>query len=584
MNISGGEAIAKMLKNEGVEKVFGIIDGTYFGFYSNLEKYGIELVSPRHETTAVHMAGAYARATGKIGVCMASNGPGVANALSGIAVENTEGNRVLFISSCRRDPICYPDRGGTYQCFDHTGVIRPMAKYSETVRIPNRIPEIVKQAFRRSYQGRPGVVHVDVPENYMNGKFKFDESEFTMPEQYRRVAPVYPSEDLVERAADMLINAKKPVIHAGSGVIHARGFEELELVANTLHTPVVTSWGARGALCEGNSLSVPMIYVELNNEIRSDADCVLILGSRVGETDWWGKQPNWANPQEQTTIQVDIDDDFIGRNKPVTLGINADVKVFMQMLYKKLSERQAEISTSGRKAWFDTYLTKMEKQRAKLDEHLKDRTAPFKSAHIADVCKKEFADDSLVVFDGGNTAIWGQFFYKCTNPGGAFGTPKMGMLGAGQGQALGAAAAYPDKYVYCIIGDGAMGFHQQEIETAVRNNMKVVFLVAADKQWGMVKINQQFALKPLKTVIKKELSEDETINTNFSETRFDKLAESMGAHGEFVTTPDELHEAIKRSKDSGKCSVIHIEVDNVKHMWAPALIQFKKMHEEPAGK
>lgn len=139
--MTGGEVIAKMLQMENVEKVFGIIDGTYFGFYSKLEENGIELISPRHETSAAHMAGAYARATGKLGVCMASNGPGVANILPGLVVEEGEGNRVLVITSARRTGIMYPDRGGTYQCFDQTGVIGKFAKWSEAVPSFDRIPE-----------------------------------------------------------------------------------------------------------------------------------------------------------------------------------------------------------------------------------------------------------------------------------------------------------------------------------------------------------------------------------------------------------------------------------------------------------
>ncbi|MCP4274038.1 MAG: thiamine pyrophosphate-binding protein, partial [Gammaproteobacteria bacterium] len=130
---AGGELLVRMLKEEGVEVIFGIIDGTYFGFYSNLEKHGIRLITPRHETSAAHMAGAYARVTGKLGVCIASNGPGVANVLPGVAVENGEGNRVLLITSCRRDPIVYPDRGGAYQCFNQDGVIKPMSKWSGIV-------------------------------------------------------------------------------------------------------------------------------------------------------------------------------------------------------------------------------------------------------------------------------------------------------------------------------------------------------------------------------------------------------------------------------------------------------------------
>src|SRR5690606_690520 len=149
---TGGEVIAKMLQMEGVENVFGIIDGTYFGFYSKLEAYGIKLYSPRHETSAAHMAGAYARLTGKLGVCMASNGPGVANLLPGLVVEQAEGNRVLAITSARRIGIAGAHRPGAYQSFDQTGVIARMAKSSVAVPGFERVDEIVRRPFRRSWE------------------------------------------------------------------------------------------------------------------------------------------------------------------------------------------------------------------------------------------------------------------------------------------------------------------------------------------------------------------------------------------------------------------------------------------------
>ena len=182
--ISGGEVLARMLQAEGVEKVFGIIDGTYFGFYEALHRIGIEIVTPRHETSAAHMAGAYARLTGRLGVCMASNGPGVANLLPGLVVEQADGNRVLAITSARRPGIMYPDRGGSYQCFDQSGVISKIAKWSAAVSSFDRVPDLMRKALRKSYQGRPGVVHLDVPENIMNGKFKA-EPTYWQPGQYR---------------------------------------------------------------------------------------------------------------------------------------------------------------------------------------------------------------------------------------------------------------------------------------------------------------------------------------------------------------------------------------------------------------
>ena len=166
---TGGAVLAAMLKHEGVEKFFGIVDGTYLQLFANCVELGIEMISPRHEAVAAHMAGAYARLTGRLGVCIASNGPGVANMLPGVAVENGEGNRVLLLTSSRRTGITYPDRGGAYQCFDHVAVIRGMSKWSETVHDFARIPELMRQALRACFTGRPGVVHLDVPENLING-------------------------------------------------------------------------------------------------------------------------------------------------------------------------------------------------------------------------------------------------------------------------------------------------------------------------------------------------------------------------------------------------------------------------------
>ena len=144
--------------------------------------------------------------------------------------------------------------------------------------------------------------------------------------------------------------------------------------------------------------------------------------------------------------------------------------------------------------------------------------------------------------------------------------------------------ARPDRQVCCIIGDGAFGMHAMEVETAVRHKLKVVYLVIADQQWGMVKINQQFALRPVKTMLKKSLGPDETINADLGEIEFDKVAQAMGAYGDRVAAPDELKPALERALAADTCAVIHVDVDPVKHMWAPGLLHFKNMHQEPAGK
>ena len=578
----GGDVVARMLKNEGVEKVFGIIDGTYFGFYSSLRKYGIELISPRHEACVVHMAAAYARVSGKLGVCMASNGPGVANVLPGIAVENGEGNRVLLITSTRRTGIGYPDRGGTYQYFNQTGVLKPMTKWSGAVPSFDRIPELMKRAFRTAWQGRPGVVHLDVPENILNTKHPM--GAFPTEGTYRRTTRITPDPAQVDEAAKLLHAAKRPLIHAGSGVLHAGASDALRAVAEALHASVCNSWAGRGAFVETSPLALPMPHVMLNNLARNEADVVLTLGSRIGETDWWGKAPYWAQPSAQKHIQVDIDEDILGLNKPVDVAVLGDITLFLEALLAKLKTLGAPPNLSERQANVARYGEMRAKERAKLDELLTDAKAPLTAAHVTSACQDAFPQDAIVVMDGGNTAVWGNFYHQVRTPRALLWTPKFGMLGAGVAQALGAQVAHPGRAVYCIIGDGAMGFNQQEIETAVRNRLPVIYLVCVDRQWGMVKMNQQFALKPLKTLVFKALKPHETINADFCEIQYDQLAIAMGAHGERVSTREDLRPAIDRARATGRCAVIHIDVDPVKHMWAPSLLEFKKMHQEPAGK
>ncbi len=580
---SGGGMVARMLKAEGVEVVFGIIDGTYFGFYTALKAEGIQLITPRHEASGAHAAAAYARLTGRLGVCMASNGPGVANILPGLVVEEAEGNRVLCITSARRTGAMYPLRTGTYQGFDQSGVIGAFAKWSRNVPSIDRLAELMRGALRACWDGRPGVVHLDVPENLMNGKFDVP-SAVQPPSAYRRTTPQAADAAQVEAAADLLLRAELPVIHAGSGILHAHAFDALRAVAEVLEAPVTTSWSARGAIVEDSPLAIPMTHVKLNTVVRTDADAALILGSRVGETDWWGKPPYWRAPAEQPTVQVDIDDRMMGANKPVKVAVPADVGAFLEALHARLDARRGEIRPARRRERLAKYHGDMRRYQAKLDQPLAKRESPLHPAHVGATCGRLFPAESPLVADGGNTAVWAMFYHTVRAPGRLLSTFKMGMLGAGMGQAIGAAVAMPDVPVCCIIGDGAAGMHPQEIETAVRHKLRIVWLVLCDRQWGMVKINQSFALRPLKMLLRKRLAPDENLWADLGEIDFARVGAAMGAHAERVASPDALQAAVTTALAQQGPSVIHVDVDPVAHMWAPGLMHFKAMHQEPKGK
>ena len=578
----GGDALARMLAAEGVEVVFGIVDGTYMGFFASFEKHGIRMVSPRHETSAAHMAGAYARLTGKLGVCMASNGPGVANILPGVAVENGEGNRVLLITSSRRTPIAYPDRGGTYQYFNQTGVTRAMTKWSGAVPSFDRLPEFFRRAARISWTGRPGVVHLDVPETVMNGVFEADGIDLRPPHAYRRTEPIEASASQVARAAELLRNAERPHIHAGSGVLHAHASDALEQLAEAMGSPFTTSWAGRGALPDNHEQLLPIWAMEPINQARSEADVVLVVGSRLGETDWWGKPPYWGKPDEQKLIQVDIDEEILGLNKATELAIVADAGTFLSALAADL--RQSPLSDErlqANRARTAGLAEGVGKVRAQLDMALQNMASPMHSAQVPAACQRFFGDDTVHVFDGGNATVWASFFSEINRPDTLLSTFKFGMLGAGVSQALAGQIARPDSKVVCIIGDGAMGFHFQELETALRNELPVIYLVLCDKQWGMVKLTQSIALGMLRPAIGTD--QQGTINADFEEIAFDKIAEAMGCHGERVSDPADLEAALQRCVDSGKPSVVHVDVDPNMHLFAPGLQEFKAMHQEPGA-
>ncbi len=580
--ISGGAYLARCLRAEHVDTVFGIVDGSYLGFCKGLRDQGIRLLTPRHESSGAHAAGAYARLTGRLGVCMASNGPGVANVLSGAVVEHEEGNRVLLITSCRRYGIQYPDRGASYQRWDQVGTIGELAKWSGAVSAPDRLGEMFRKALRACHDGRPGVVHLDVPEDIMNGQAEYEEP--WEPHQYRRMAPLFPDPAQVRQAAELLADARLPVIQAGGGVVHAGAFAELRELAELLEAPVTTSWSGRGSLPEHHRLAFPMVHIEAVNKVRNSADLVLNLGSRMGETDWWGKRPYWAAPDQQQLIWVDHDEAVLGRTRKADLVVLSDLEVFLQQLIDAVHEVRGRVDLDARRKAVTRLARLRDKDRAALDLKLEDKANPLLTAHVAATARQVFDDDSVVVFDGGNTAVWGQFYHRVRVPNTVVTTPHMGHLGAGMGHALGAAVARPDGWVYCITGDGAFGMHAMEVEAAVRHGLKVIYLVAADTQWGMVKMTQSIAFHPVEMMVRKKLDPDKTINSEMDDTAYDALGEAMGAHGERVSHPDELAPAIQRCIDHGGCSVIHLDVDRAKHLWAPALMHFKAMHQEPAGK
>jgi acetolactate synthase-1/2/3 large subunit len=391
---------------------------------------------------------------------------------------------------------------------------------------------------------------------------------------------------LVERAAQLLVDAECPMIHVGSGVYHAGAEEELARLAGLLAAPVTTSWAARGALAETRPEAIPMTALGLNDEVRNAADVALVVGSRLGETDWWGKAPNWAPPATQQTIQIDLDDERLGVNKPVSVAILADAREGLRALADAVGRLQVP-GIVGRRARLKTWRDTIAQERAKLTKALEDGS-PVHPGHVPTVAQEVMPDDTVWVFDGGNTVVWSNFYHSANVPRTVLSTYKFGMLGAGMGQALGAAVAAPDQRVCVLIGDGAFGMHPTEVESAIRLGLPIVFVVLVDGAWGMVKMSQQIQAHPIATVVRKmvtnsSLPPEQIVYADFEPCRYDLMGEAMGAHAELVTDSGQLRGALERARDCGRAAVVQVHVDQVEHLWAPGLQAFKKMHQEPKG-
>ncbi len=558
--IKGGGIVSRILAAEGVDTVFGIIDGSYFGLYSTLKPNGIRLITPRHESNAVHMAGAYARLTGKPGVCIASNGPGVANVLAGVALEHAEGNRILLITSTRREGISYPDRGGTFQYFPQVETTRPVTKWSCNVTSHARIAEMVQTALREARLGRPGVVHIDIPENIMSTDYALDPLWFRPPESYQTFEPLPPSESQVETAAEMFLAAELPLIHAGSGVIHGNASLALQEVAALLSSPVSTSWSARAAVDERRKEVIPVIYGDVVSRLRADADVVMVLGSRMGENDGWTGSSSPASAPSRKFIQVDLDPLALGVGGNVDLAVHSDVKSFLLGLIRLLKRIQKVPDHGGRLKRISDYKKRCDTLRIKMDKALDDKNIPIHPARIPSICREVFDNDAIMIIDGGRTAAWAHYFHEIRVPNTVLSASKMGYVGSGSPYAIGAKAAYPDRQVYAVMGDGAMNLNQREIETSIRTDLPVIFVVLCDNG------TTPFAPDPFSLSHTREgISHSQGHEPYHWNTRFDLVARAMGASGERVSDPAGLKIALKRAISSRKCTVIHVDVDPEKH-------------------
>jgi acetolactate synthase-1/2/3 large subunit len=559
-----GELLVRCLALEGVDFMCGIVDGAHIPFVMHTAAHGIRYVNAHHEEAAAHIAEGYARLTHRPCVVIGNPGPGGANLVAGLTSAHAEGHPVVALTCTRRSATTQPDRGGAWQATDLVQMARPVTKYSELITRADRVPEMVRAAFRAAMSGRPGPVLLAIPDEMLGEQIALGGLRLT-PAAGNRLLDVGAGDPAsIATAADWLAGAERPFVFAGKGVLWAEASADLVALGEHLGAGMSTSLGARGVVPEDHPNYFHLFDMQTTQAVRNDADVVLVVGARLGEYDGWGMPPAWGDPGSQRTIQIDVDPLSMGLNRPVDLPLLADAGSALRALLAAVRERG-----EPRSAMVDA-----ERYAAMNADTVADATpfvlaegeAGMNPGQMVMAVREAFPRDAVTVVDGGNTTLWTVALNPIYEPDSFLYSVKMGYLGTGLPFALGAKLAAPHRPVYLITGDGALGFNVMELETALREQVPVVCVVSVDRGWGMERSAHRF--KGIGT----ELHHGTDIS---AEVRYDLMAEAMGCHGEYVDAVEDLAPALQRCIEAGRPAVVHAVVDQELNVNAIGYEQFQ---------
>lgn len=529
-SITGGELLARALANEGVKFVFGLPCPEIDPLLAALDANGIRFVTIRHEAAAVHMAEGLYKTTGQVAVVLGNPGPGSSNLVPGLLTARHEGVPVLAISSQHRAGVVYPSTPATFQGQDQLDLFKPVVKWNGPVFEWTRIPELVRMAFREMWAGRPGPVHLDIPGPVLYATGDAATAPIH-PSDSGRAAQPQPSDAQLAAAADLLAGAKTPVIFAGTGVDRAHANAALLELADLLGCPVIPSMAGRAVVPHDH----PLYFHSQSpaaDDLRRNADVMLFVGSRVGNLDV-PFDKYWGDPTKCRVIHVDIDPRHIGVSRPVTLGIVADARTTLEGLVAKLRGRK--LASQGR-ADVAAQRTVFQGWSKAIGDMVTAWKGPgIHPAHAIGTVGAMFGRDAVYCTDGGMTSLWAGLALPSTQPNSYHGILEFGMLGSGIPAAIGSKLGAPSREVVCVTGDGAAGFNAMELQVAAREGLKITYVVMAEAEWTMEIPNEMNLF-------------GKTFGTSMGEVRWDKVAEGLGCHGEYVDSIEALPAALTRAK------------------------------------
>ena len=534
-DLTGGQLVARTLKQAGVGHVFTLCGGHILPIYDGCLNEGIAVIDTRHEQAAAHAGDAYARLTRDIGVAIVVPGPGVTDAITGVANAYAARSPLLLIGGAA--PLGL--RGlGALQETEQVALLKPITKGAWTVSETRQIPEVLTTAMRTALSGRPGPVFVEVPVDLLMTAIK--DRLAPIPTGYVHRTRATTEAATLGRLEALLASAERPVVMAGGGVYWDDAGKSLATFAERVGVPVFMNGAGRGALATDH----PNAFFQTRGWALSHADVVLVLGTPLDFRLGYGRPPTFA--EDAKVAMIDVDPAELGRNRALELGIAGDIDGILRQLNEGLGA-----NLGARSAPWRAELRRREGEaRTKLVELAATDQAPISHYRWAWEIACAVTRDTIVVGDGGDVVNCAAKFVPIDRMGQWMDPGPLGCLGVGPSFALTAKLLRPDQRVLLVSGDGAFGLNGMELETAVRFKLPFTCVIGNDGGWGQIRSPQVSFF-----------GEGRTVATSLPTTRYDLMVEALGGRGAYVTDPSEIGPVLARALASDEVWCVNVVLD-----------------------
>ncbi|NRA07904.1 MAG: thiamine pyrophosphate-binding protein [Myxococcales bacterium] len=526
--LRGEEIIARGFQNEGVDTIFFMMGGPTSGTAGACLELGMRGIYVRHEQAAAMAAHAYARVTGRPGICITPSGPGTANAVTGLGNAWADASPIVAIGGAAPLRTATMD---SFQEMDQLAMMRPVVKAAYRVELAERLPLMLSLAFREAMDGKKGPVYLDLPGDVLMKSV--DEERLDWPTDSRVDSRPAGDPAQLRRAVEMLASAQRPLVVTGSGVLWSGASPELQRFVDTTGIPHYATPQGRGVIPEDD----PRAFPAARSLAFREADVVLVIGARANSMLSFLRAPRFA--VDARFVVVNVDGTEIGHNRGVEVGVLGDAKLVLQQL---LEEAKGRVQFGEDHAWVQKLAEKQRGNEERNGAMLYSEQVPIHPMRLCRELRELISRDTILVTDGHEILNFGRQSIPVYEPGTSLNAGPHGCMGIGIPFGIGAKVAAPDKPVVVLSGDGAFGWNGMDMDSAIRHGLNIVVVMSNNGGFTSTKTGG-------------------SIGRDLGHQRYDKIVEALGGHGEWVEQPGDIRPAIERALAAGKPALVNVVTD-----------------------